>query len=261
MIYIQAPIGVGKTALTEYLSEDLNTTGFYEKVEDMPMLADFYSDGAKSRDDKSFALQIAFLNYRYKQLRQALHLQEIRGERNTVFDSSLLSDSLMAFNLYKRGEFPEVMYNLYIDLNRNMVDNVAGHPFNGTPDLIVYLDAPFELMLSRIAERGREMETSDPALEDYYHSVWQTYRSWYDSYSRSIVLRIDMSEVDFVHNVEDRYAVLDTIEEKLIELGCMTRAEYAEILERREQKEAAEELAAAESAVAANTAEVFEVLQ
>ena len=137
MIYIQAPIGVGKTELTKFLTKDLSTTGFYEKVDDMPMLKEFYSEGSKSRDDKSFALQIAFLNYRYKQLREAIFLQETKGMRNTVFDSSLLSDSLMAFNLYKRGEFPEVMYNLYIDLNRNMVDNVAGHPFNGTPDLIV----------------------------------------------------------------------------------------------------------------------------
>ena len=236
MIYIQAPIGVGKTALTTYLSEDLQTTGFYEKVDEMPMLKEFYADGSKSRDDKSFALQIAFLNYRYKQLRQAIHLQMTQGERNTVFDSSLLSDSLMAFNLYKRGEFPEAMYNLYIDLNRNMVDNVAGHPFNGTPDLIVFLDAPFELMLERIAMRGRAMETSDPGLEDYYRSVWETYQAWYDSYSRSVVMRIDAGRYDFVHDETDRMAVLDAIEDKLESLGCLTASDREDIRRRRAAK-------------------------
>lgn len=234
MIYIQAPIGVGKTELTKYLTKDLGTTGFYEKVDNMPMLKEFYSQGSKSRDDMSFALQIAFLNYRYKQLREAIYLQETKGMRNTVFDSSLLSDSLMAFNLYKRGEFPEVMYNLYIDLNRNMVDNVAGHPFNGTPDLIVYLDAPFGLMLRHIAERGRKMETTDPQLKDYYRSVWETYDHWYKGYSRSVVLRIDMSRYDFVRSVDDRRDVLDQIENKLVELGDLTPDEHTAIRQRRD---------------------------
>jgi deoxyguanosine kinase len=238
MIYIQAPIGVGKTELTKYLTKDLGTVGFYERVDDMPMLKEFYSQGAKSRDDMSFALQIAFLNYRYKQLREAIYLQENKGMRNTVFDSSLLSDSLMAFNLYKRGEFPEVMYNLYIDLNRNMVDNVAGHPFNGTPDLIVFLDAPFDLMLSRIASRGRKMETTDPSLKDYYHSVWETYQHWYKGYSQSVVLRLDMSHCDFVKSLKDRHAVLDTIENKLVELGDLTADEHTAIRQRREHEEA-----------------------
>lgn len=238
MIYIQAPIGVGKTELTKYLTKDLGTVGFYERVDDMPMLKEFYSQGAKSRDDMSFALQIAFLNYRYKQLREAIYLQESKGMRNTVFDSSLLSDSLMAFNLYKRGEFPEAMYNLYIDLNRNMVDNVAGHPFNGTPDLIVYLDAPFDLMLGRIASRGRKMETTDPTLKDYYHSVWETYDHWYKGYSRSVVLRLDMSRYDFVKSLKDRHDVLDTIENKLVELGDLTTDEHTAIRQRREHEEA-----------------------
>ena len=235
MIYIQAPIGVGKTELTKFLTKDLGTTGFYEKVDDMPMLKEFYSEGSKSRDDKSFALQIAFLNYRYKQLREAIFLQETKGMRNTVFDSSLLSDSLMAFNLYKRGEFPEVMYNLYIDLNRNMVDNVAGHPFNGTPDVIVYLDAPFDLMLDHIRERGRKMETTDPALKDYYHSVWETYDHWFKGYSRSIVQRIDMSHYDFVHSLDDRSDVLDIIENKLVEIGDLSADEHRAIRLRREE--------------------------
>ena len=236
IIYVNAPIGIGKTSLTQILTKDCGTKGFYEDVENIPMLKEFYSDGNKSRNDLSFALQIAFLNYRFKQLKEGLYLAEHEGMVNTVYDSSLLSDSLMAFNLYKRGEFPKTMFDLYIELNQNMISDVAAHPFNGIPDLIIYLDAPFEVMLDHIKLRGREMETEDPKLVDYYHSVWETYDHWYKGYSQSAVLRIDMNEFDFVNNIEDRNAVLNMIEERLVQLGKLTQAEFEQIKAERAEK-------------------------
>lgn len=233
MIYVNAPIGIGKTSLTKILTKDLGTKGYYENVDDIPMLQDFYNAGEDSRKQYSFALQIAFLNYRYQQLREGLYLAETQGMANTVFDSSLLSDGLMALNLYKRGEFPQNMYDLYINLNQNMVANVSGHPFNGHPDLIIYLDAPFELMLEHIKKRGRDMEVTDPELVDYYHSVWETYKHWYEGYSQSNVLRIDMSKYDFVNNVTDRNKVLDMIEQRLVELGKLSKDEFQSIKDKR----------------------------
>lgn len=229
IIYINAPIGIGKTSLTRILTKDLGTKGFYEDVENIPMLKEFYADGNKSRNDLSFALQIAFLNYRFKQLKEGLYLAEHEGMINTVYDSSLLSDSLMAFNLYKRGEFPQTMFDLYIELNQNMISDVAAHPFNGIPDLIIYLDAPFEVMLDHIRLRGRDMETEDPKLVDYYKSVWETYNHWYQGYSQSSVLRIDMRKYDFVNNVKDRNAVLDLIEQRLVNLGKLKQSEFEKI--------------------------------
>ena len=236
IIYINAPIGIGKTSLTRILTKDLGTKGFYEDVENIPMLKEFYADGNKSRNDLSFALQIAFLNYRFKQLKEGLYLAEHENMANTVYDSSLLSDSLMAFNLYKRGEFPQAMFDLYMELNQNMTSDVAAHPFNGIPDLIIYLDAPFELMLDHIKLRGREMETEDPKLVDYYKSVWETYSHWYQGYSQSAVLRIDMKKHDFVNNVNDRNTVLNMIEQRLVELGKLTQTEFEQIKAERAEK-------------------------
>ena len=236
IIYINAPIGIGKTSLTKILTKDLGTKGFYEDVENIPMLKEFYADGNKSRNDLSFALQIAFLNYRFKQLKEGLYLAEHENMANTVYDSSLLSDSLMAFNLYKRGEFPQAMFDLYMELNQNMTSDVAAHPFNGIPDLIIYLDAPFELMLDHIKLRGREMETEDPKLVDYYKSVWETYSHWYQGYSQSAVLRIDMKKHDFVNNVNDRNTVLNMIEQRLVELGKLTQTEFEQIKAERAEK-------------------------
>lgn len=237
IIYVNAPIGIGKTSLTKILTEELGTKGFYEKVEDIPMLKKFYSAGEESRKDLSFALQIAFLNYRYSQLREGLHLAEHHGMKNTVYDSSLLSDQLMAFNLHKRGEFQDEMFNLYLELSANMQANVSGHPFHGLPDLVIYLDAPFELMLDHIKLRGRDMEVQDPALRDYYHSVWETYKHWYESYSQAPVLKIDMNKYDFVNNMDDRNTVLDTIEHRLVDLGQLTAEEAHELSKKRKAKD------------------------
>ena len=121
---------------------------------------------------------------------EGVHLG-LEGITNTVYDSSLISDGIMSHNLYNRGEFPEILYKDYLRLNNIMQRNVAGHPFMG-PDLIIYLEAPFEQMLSNIAKRGREMETTDPKLTEYYKSVWNIYRDWYNSYGNTPVLKLDL---------------------------------------------------------------------
>ena len=231
MIYINAAIGIGKTSLAKILSKDLGTKAFLEEPEKIPLLSSFYEDGNISREMKSFAVQIEFLDYRYEQLLEGMYLKQ-EGMNNTVYDSSLISDGIMSRNLYNRGEFPEVLYKDYLRLNNNMQQNVAGHPFMG-PDLIVYLEAPFEQMLQNIRLRGRQMETDDPALEEYYHSVWQIYRDWYNSYGDTPTMKIDMTNLDFVNIAEDRSKVLDAIEQELINLGKLSDAEFRQIKEKR----------------------------
>jgi len=61
---VNAPIGMGKTSLTKILTEQLGTKGFYENVDDIPMLNDFYSDGNESRSENSFRLQINITSFK-----------------------------------------------------------------------------------------------------------------------------------------------------------------------------------------------------
>lgn len=234
MIFINAPIAIGKTSLAKILSKDLGTHAFLEVPEKIPLLNDFYSDGKLSREIKSFAVQIEFLDYRYEQLMEGVFLAQA-GENNTVYDSSLISDATMSKNLYNRGEFPEILYTDYLRLNNVMQRNVSGHPFMG-PDLIVYLEAPFEQMLSNIKKRGREMETTDPKLVEYYKSVWNIYRDWYQSYGQSPVLKLDVTDIDFVNDIDTRNNVLNKIEEKLISLGKLTPEEFKKIKAERATK-------------------------
>lgn len=223
MIYINSAIGAGKTSLTTILSDLLETPAYYENVDDIPMLKSFYEDGGGSRLDKSFKLQLDFLTYRYNQLRKAI------VQRNSVLDSSLLSDGLMAGNLYNRGEFAQEDFDLYQRISEAMQENVAGTPFKGTPDLIVYLDLPFDLMLEHIQERGRDIEVLDEDKIEYFHSVWETYNHWGKSYYASPVVKIDMTKYDFVNNMADRKEVLTQILTRMVDLGMLQSTEFEEI--------------------------------
>lgn len=223
MIYAQGVISSGKSSLTKILSDVLGTKAYYEEVDKMPALKAFYAEGEESRKDLSFFLQIAFLNYRYGQLQHA------KEERNSILDSSLLSDALMAKNLYDRGEFPEIQYFEYRKLAKRMISNVNGKPFDGFPELIIFIDVPFELMLEHIEKRGREMEEIDDDKRAYYKSVWDIYQSWYKSYAEAPVLRIDMTKYDFVNSMSDRKIVLTQILERMVSLSMLSESEYEKI--------------------------------
>lgn len=223
MLLVNAPISFGKTSLTEILTDTLDSKGFYEKVDGMPMLSKFYSAGEESRYNLAFPLQIAFLNYRFGQLLEANRL------RNAVLDSSLLSDSLMSKNLHDRGEFPDTEFDLYHGLVRNMLNSVTRTNDSQLPDLIVFLDGDFSLMLDHIQKRGREMEALDDDKIDYYRSVYNIYQHWYHSYSESPVIKIDMNKYDFVNDMKDRKEVLTQILTRMVELQMLTPSEYEKI--------------------------------
>ncbi|KRK71777.1 deoxynucleoside kinase [Lacticaseibacillus nasuensis] len=219
MIYILGSIGAGKTSLTKILAEDLAAPAYYEDVEGngmiANMLAKFYSAGEDSRKTTGTILQIAFLTFRYQQLKKAV------TQENAVMDSSLESDYVMASQLHQHGEIDDVDFNVYVTLSQEMQANVNGSPWNGLPDLAVYLKIDPEHEIDEIQSRGREMEDirEKPELVDYYHRVNQAYRDWSKGYTRSTLLTIDRDQFDFVNNAADRAAVLDQIEGKLVELG------------------------------------------
>ena len=235
MIYIMAPIGGGKSSLTKLLSDDLGSTPYYEDISGNSMIGSmlekFYAAGKDSRKRTGAMLQIAFLVFRYNQLKKAVM------EENAVLDSSLESDFIMAKQLHDHGEIDDVDYNIYVTLSQEMQSNVNGMPWNGLPDLAVYLKIDPEHEIEEIQSRGREMEDihKDKALVDYYHRVNKAYNEWSKGYTRGLMLTIDRDKYDFVNNKEDRNMVLNTIESKLVELGKLSTERFEEIKANRKE--------------------------
>ncbi|HNS67063.1 MAG TPA: deoxynucleoside kinase, partial [Mesotoga infera] len=78
------------------------------------------------------------------------------------------------------------------------------------PDLLVYIDADIDTILTRIRRRGREMELAVPIA--YWEQLDRLYSDWIRSYNRSPVYRIDARIVDIVTNPSQLDTVMRDIE-------------------------------------------------
>ena len=210
---ILGSFGVGKSSLVNILGDELGATKFLEDPDKVPILKDYYAGGKASRKQLSFALQISWLDVRYEQLKKAIH------EDIAVMDSNLIADSVVYKVIHDRGETSDAEYYAYLRLLKHMLNNISGDPTGAYPDLYIYLDISPEKEVENIFGRGREMETQDPKLIEYYHSINQGFKDWYKGYSQSPVLRIDMNKYDYVNSKNDRKEVVAMVKNELRALG------------------------------------------
>lgn len=216
IINVVAPFGTGKSSLVSLLSQDIDAKPYFETVNDSIILPKYYAGGKESRKKLSFALQVEFLNKRFKMLKSA-NRQDL-----AILDSDLIADSVCYKVIHDRGETSDAEYKLYLDLLQNMLMSTIDDSNGYYPALFVYLDIDKDKEVENIIKRGREMELEDNLIE-YYHSINQGFKDWYRGYGQSPVLRIDCTDLDFVNNVKDQNFVLDSIEEKLVDLGLKSK--------------------------------------
>jgi deoxyadenosine/deoxycytidine kinase len=81
------------------------------------------------------------------------------------------------------------------------------------PDLLIYLKAPPKVLLDRIVERGRKME-SGITLE-YLSLLDRFYDDWMKTFDLCPVLTIRSDDLDFVHKPGHLDIVVNRIQEKL----------------------------------------------
>lgn len=176
---IEGPIGVGKTRLAERLAARLEATTILEDEEN-PFLADFYAD----RPGAALQAQLFYLLNRHRQLtskRQAdLFLQA------TVCDYLFDKDKIFAFlNLDDNELF---IYQRLFDLLARDVP---------PPDLVVYLQAPTDLLMKRLRARVVDPESGLPTPdEDYVRELNEAYQHFFFHYSATPLLVVETSEFD-----------------------------------------------------------------
>ena len=159
---IAGNIGVGKTELTNRLSEELNWAAYYEPVIQNPYLDSFYQNMARW----SFHLQIYFLSERFK-----AQVEIGRSPIPFIQDRTIYEDAeIFARTLRAQGSMTEVDYDNYVALFDCMVG------FLRKPDLILYLRATPESLMQRIAKRGRASEQA--ITIDYIARLNHAYDDW-----------------------------------------------------------------------------------
>jgi len=177
---VEGPIGVGKTVLAERLASRLDATTILEDA-DNPFLADFYTE----RPGAALQAQLFYLLNRHRQLtglRQAdLFLQA------TVCDYLFDKDKIFAYlNLDDNELF---IYQRLFDLLARDVP---------PPDLVVYLQAPTEVLIERLRRRPEDDTGSDLPRpgEDYIRELNEAYQHFFFHYTATPLLVVETSEFD-----------------------------------------------------------------
>ncbi|MFH1144658.1 MAG: deoxynucleoside kinase [Candidatus Eisenbacteria bacterium] len=191
-IAVEGVIGVGKTTLAQRFAELLDGYPLLEQVEENPFLSDFYRD----RRAYAFQTQIFFLLSRYRQLRALLQRDLFRG--TIVSDYMFEKDRIFAhINL---DDYELEMYNQIFDLMEQKLPS---------PDRVVYLQANADLLIERIARRGRAFERDiDP---EYLEALAEAYTYFFAHYRAAPVLVINAAECDFLAQPKLASEVLATL--------------------------------------------------
>jgi deoxyadenosine/deoxycytidine kinase len=179
-IAVEGPIGAGKTSLAQRLSARLDATAVLEETEN-PFLADFYAGRAGA------ALQTQFFYLLSRHRQQAALRQGDLFAQAMVCDYLFDKDKIFAYlNLDDNELF--IYQRLYELLARDVV----------TPDLVVYLQAPTEVLLRRVRERAKkgEHELPDPD-PGYLRELNEAYQHFFFHYGSTPLLVVETSEVEF----------------------------------------------------------------
>jgi len=198
-VAIAGNIGVGKSTLTELLSEELGWEPFFEAVNDNPYLPDFY----ENMERWSFHSQIYFLSRRLRH-----HWQLLQRAYSVVQDRTVYEDAeVFARNLYRQGSMEERDYQSYCELY-DVVTTVLP-----PPDLIVYLRASVDTLRDRIRRRGRSYEQNISTT--YLERLNELYEAWIREFSLCPVLTVPSDTLDFVTNHEHLDLIAATVLDKL----------------------------------------------
>lgn len=189
-IAVEGPIGVGKTTLAKKIAASFNYATLLEDAEENPFLDKFY----RNPEQAALATQLFFLFQRAQKiqdLRQADFFQAVR-----VADFLIEKDPLFArinleideFHLYEK-----VYEQLTIDAPK--------------PDLVIYLQASTDVLLSRIEQRGLSYERNID--RKYLEQLNEVYSEFFLYYDDAPLLIVNASEIDLANSLHDYRHLVD----------------------------------------------------
>ena len=198
-IGIAGNIGAGKTTLTEKLTDQFNWEPVYESVVDNPYLVDFYDDMSKW----SFNLQVYFLNNRFQnQIKLSNFNKGFVQDRTIYEDKEIFAKNLRDLKFMSKRDW---------DTYENLFDNMV--QFIRKPDLIIYLKASTDTLLSRIQNRERNFEKNiDP---EYIHSLNIYYDKWISSLEDNKTLIVKTDNFNIFKDIEKLNDIFNLVENKI----------------------------------------------
>jgi deoxyadenosine/deoxycytidine kinase len=189
-IAIEGPVGVGKTTLAEKLATSFHYQTLLEEAEDNPFLERFYRDPRQA----ALATQLFFL------FQRAQKIQAIR--QADIFEPARVADFLVDKDpLFARINLDPDEYQLYEKVYQRLTIDAP------RPDLVIYLQASTDILLSRIESRGIPYEQG--IQRDYLERLNEVYSEFFLYYDDAPLLIVNASEIDLANSDTDYTHLVD----------------------------------------------------
>lgn len=191
-VVVEGPIGVGKTTLARKLADSFGSSLLLECANENPFLEKFY----ENPETAALPTQLYFLLHRARQLNNMKQADMFNPVR--VADYLIDKDRLFAQLTLDSDEmdlYEQVYSSLTLDVPQ--------------PDLVIYLQAPVEVLLDRIEKRGVVHEQIIEAA--YLERLCESYIQFFYQYTAAPLLIVNAADIDFASNENDYKLLLDRI--------------------------------------------------
>ncbi len=192
LVVVEGPIGVGKTTLARRLAAAVGAESVLEQAEENPFLERFYRNPRAA----AFPTQLYFLFQRARQL------QELRQQ--DMFAPIRIGDYLLDKDrLFARITLDDEEYALYEQVYARLSLDAP------RPDLVVFLQAPVDVLMERIARRGIRYEKY--IERGYLERLIDAYTRYFHQYSASPLLIVNAEAIDPIGDSRDFEELFATI--------------------------------------------------
>ena len=192
-VVVEGPIGVGKTTLAKRLAETWGAELVLEQADANPFLERFYRDPVGA----ALPAQLHFLFQRTQQL-AGLRQQDL-------FAAVRVADYLLEKDrLFARVTLEEAEFSLYQQVYARLVTDPP------KPDLVIYLQAPVDVLLERISRRRIPMEQLIDRA--YLEKLNEAYARFFHDYDGAPLLIVNAATLDPLASDADYAELLGAIE-------------------------------------------------
>jgi len=192
-IVVEGPIGVGKTTLAKRLAASFGGETLLEAPQDNPFLEKFYTDPRVH----ALPTQLSFLMQRAQQMRELSQQDMFAPIR--VADFMLEKDRLFAELTLDADELA-----LYLEVHRQLVRDAP------VPDLVIYLQAPVDVLRERVANRGIDYENSIDSR--YLQRLAEAYTRFFFHFETAPLVIINAAAINLAEGDGDYNELLEQLQ-------------------------------------------------